>query len=69
MRITNRQETQAQVYINFAADSVLKPTDVSFCKVTGSLNCEFTLAANSSRQIASLGQVSQHGFGLQRSGH
>src|SRR4030095_9320272 len=51
VRITNRQETQAQVYINFAADSVLKPTDVPFCKVTGSLNCEFTLAANSSRDI------------------
>jgi hypothetical protein len=51
VRITNRQGTQAQVYINFAADSVLKPTDVPFCKVTGSLNCEFTLAANSSRDI------------------
>ena len=36
VRITNRQGTQAQVYINFAADSVLKPTDVPFCKVTGS---------------------------------
>ena len=33
VRITNRQGTQAQVYINFAADSVLKPTDVPFCKV------------------------------------
>ena len=51
VRITNRQGTEAQVYINFAADSVLKPTDVPFCKVTGSLNCEFTLAANSSRDI------------------
>ena len=51
VRITNRQGTPAQVYINFAADSVLKPTDVPFCKVTGSLNCEFTLEANSSRDI------------------
>jgi len=51
VRITNRQGTQAQVYINFAADSVLKPVDVPFCKVTGPLNCEFTLAANSSRDI------------------
>jgi len=51
VRITNRQGTQAQVYINFAADSVLKPADVPFCKVTGQLNCEFTLAANSSRDI------------------
>jgi hypothetical protein len=30
---------------------VLKPADVPFCKVTGQLNCEFTLAANSSRDI------------------
>ena len=30
VRMTNRQGTQAQVYINFAADSVLKPTDVPF---------------------------------------
>ena len=51
VRITNRQGTQAQVYINFAADSVLKPADVPFCEVTGPLNCEFTLAANSSRDI------------------
>ena len=51
VRITNRQGTQAQVYINFAADSVLKPADVPFCNVTGPLNCEFTLAANSSRDI------------------
>ena len=33
VRITNRQGTQAQVYINFAPDSVLKLTDVPFCKV------------------------------------
>jgi len=51
VRITNRQGTQAQVYINFAADSVLKPVDLPFCKVTGPLNCEFTLAANSSQDI------------------
>jgi hypothetical protein len=70
VRITNRQGTQAQVYINFAADSVLKSTDVPFCKVTGPLNCEFTLAANSSLgHPESPSQVSQHSFGLQRSGH
>ena len=51
VRITNRQGTQAQVYINFAPDSVLKPADVPLFKVTGPLNCEFTLAANSSLDI------------------
>ena len=51
VRITNQQGTPAEVYINFAADSVLKPTDVPFCKVTGSLNCQFTLAARSSMDI------------------
>ena len=51
VRITNRQGTQAQVYINFAPDSVLKPADVPFCKVTGPLNCEFTLGANCSLDI------------------
>jgi len=34
VRITNQQGTPAEVYINFAADSVLKPTDLPFCKVT-----------------------------------
>jgi hypothetical protein len=38
VRITNRQGTQAQA-------------DVPFCKVTGPLNCEFTLGANSSLDI------------------
>jgi len=51
VRITNRQGAPAQVYINFAADSVLKPADLPFCKVTGPLNCQFTLAANSSQDI------------------
>ena len=70
VRITNRQGTQAQVYINFAADSVLKPTDVPFCKVTGSLNCEFTLAAHQfAGHPESPSEVSQHSFGLQRTGH
>jgi hypothetical protein len=35
VRITNQQGTPAEVYINFAADSVLKPTDLPFCRVTG----------------------------------
>ena len=42
VRITNKQSAAARVYINFAADTVLKPTDVPFCEVTGSLNCQFT---------------------------
>jgi hypothetical protein len=51
VRITNQQSAPARVYINFAPDSVLKPTDLPFCEVTGPLNCQFTLAANSSQDI------------------
>ena len=51
VRITNQQGTPAKVYINFAADSALKPSDVPFCTVTGPLNCEFTLAARGSRDL------------------
>jgi len=51
VRITNKQSAPASVYINFAADSVLKPTDLPFCEVMGPLNCQFTLAANSSQDI------------------
>ena len=51
VRITNQQGAPAEVYINFAADSVLKPTDLPFCKVTGPLNCHFTLAARSSQDF------------------
>jgi hypothetical protein len=51
VRITNKQAAPARVYINFAADSVLKPTDVPFCEVMGPLNCQFTLAANSPKDI------------------
>ena len=51
VRITNQQGTPAEVYINFAADSVLKPTDLPFCRVTGPLNCQFTLAARSSQEV------------------
>ena len=70
VRITNRQGTQAQVYINFAADSVLKPTDVPFCKVTGSLNCElYARREQFAGHPESPSQASQHGFGLQRTGH
>ena len=52
VRITNKQSAPARVYINFAADSVLKPTDLPFCEATGPLSCQFTLAANSSRDIS-----------------
>ncbi len=51
VRISNKQSTPARVYINFAADSVVKPTDLSFCEATGPLNCQFTLAANSSQDL------------------
>jgi hypothetical protein len=51
VKITNKQSAAARVYVNFAADSVLKPTDLPFCEVTGSLNCQFTLAPNSSRDV------------------
>jgi hypothetical protein len=51
VRITNKQSVPARVYINFAADSVLKPTDLPFCKVTAPLNCHFTLAARSSQDV------------------
>src|SRR5215510_9007889 len=51
VRITNRQGAQTKVYISFAADSVLKPSDLPFCTVTGPLNCEFTLAPNSSQDV------------------
>jgi hypothetical protein len=36
---------------DFAPDSVFKPTDLPFCEVTGPLNCQFTLGANSSQDI------------------
>lgn len=51
VRITNRQSAQAEVYINFSDISQLKPSDLPFCRVTGPLNCQFTLAANSSQDI------------------
>ena len=51
VRITNKQSAPARVCINFAADSVLRPTDLPFCEVTGPLNCQFTLAANSSQDV------------------
>jgi hypothetical protein len=51
VRITNQQGTPAEVYINFAADSMLKPTDLPFCRVTGPLNCQFTLAAHRSQEV------------------
>src|SRR5215470_8448841 len=51
VRITNKQNAPAEVYINFAADSTLKPTDLPFCKITGPLNCQFTLSANSSQDV------------------
>jgi len=51
VRISNQQGTAAEVYINFAADSVLKPTDLPFCRVTGQRNCQFTLAARSSQDF------------------
>ena len=51
VRITNQQGTAAEVYINFAADSVLKPADLPFCRVTAPLNCQFTLAARSSQDF------------------
>lgn len=51
VRLTNQQSAPAEVYVNFAADSALKPTDLPFCKVTGPLNCQFTLAARSSQDI------------------
>jgi hypothetical protein len=51
VRITNRQSAQAEVYINFSDISQLKPSDLPFLLVTGPLNCQFTLAANSSQDI------------------
>ena len=35
VRVTNQQNAPAEVYNNFAPDSVLKPTDLPFCTVTG----------------------------------
>ena len=55
VRLTNQQGAPAEVYINFATDSVLKPTDLPFCKVTGPLNCQFTLAAHSSQDFPNPG--------------
>src|SRR5262249_41321911 len=51
VRITNQQGAAAEVYVNFAADSVLKPTDLPFCRVTGQRNCQFTLAPRSSQDF------------------
>jgi hypothetical protein len=55
VRLTNQQGAPAEVYINFAADSVHKPTDLPFCKVTGPLNCQFTLAAHSAQDFPNPG--------------
>jgi hypothetical protein len=53
--LTNQQGAPAEVYINFAADSVLTPTDLPFCKVTGPLHCQFTLAAHSAQDFPNPG--------------
>jgi len=55
VRLTNQQNVPAEVYINFAPDSVLKPTDLPFCTVTGPLNCHFTLAAHASQDVPNPG--------------
>src|SRR5690349_18797175 len=55
VRLTNQQNAPAEVYINFAADSVLKPSDLPFCKATGPLNCQFTLAAHASQAFPNPG--------------
>jgi len=55
VRVTNQQNAPAEVYINFAPDSVLKPTDLPFCTVTGPLNCHFTLAAHASQDVPNPG--------------
>src|SRR5215469_5444556 len=55
VRLTNQQNAPAEVYINFAPDSVLKPSDLPFCKVTGPLNCQFSLAAHASQDVPNPG--------------
>ena len=55
VRLTNQQNAPAEVYINFAADSVLKSSDLPFCKATGPLNCQFTLAAHASQAFPNPG--------------
>ena len=55
VRLTNQQNAPAEVYINFAPDSVLKPSDLPYCKVTGPLNCQFTLAAHASQEVPNPG--------------
>ena len=55
VRLTNQQNAPAEAYINFAPDSVLKPSDLPFCKVTGPLNCHFTLAAHASQDVPNPG--------------
>lgn len=43
--LTNRQGPTT-VYFNFGADSVVKPSDWSFCTVTAPLNCNFQLSGS-----------------------
>src|SRR5215470_17934955 len=47
VQLTNQQNTPAEVYINFAPDSVLKPSDLPYCKVT--------LAAHASQEVPNPG--------------
>src|SRR5262245_4932293 len=51
VRHTNPPGAPGTGHTSFAAESVLKPSDLPFCTVTGPLNCEFTLAANSSQDV------------------
>lgn len=54
--IKNQQSERATVYINFGADSQLNSQSLSFCDQKTPLNCQFTLDANSSREIPNPGK-------------
>jgi len=49
--IANDTGADAVVYFSFGADSVVLPSDWTFCKATGNLNCSFAIHAHSEQVL------------------
>lgn len=51
LTVTNSTEADTTAYFAFGADSVVLPTDWSFCAATGKLNCSFTLKKGETKEL------------------
>jgi len=49
--VSNQTDNDTTVYVSFGSNSVVLPTEWSFCKSTVNLHCEFPLGSYSSRQL------------------